>query len=450
MSELFDWNGELSELSQRLRDVNSNTESLRQFQKQESEELTQLRSEIMNLAKLMGVSVEDILGTPNQKPYYESRQLQWDDEFYLSNNPLILEAKVKEEVFRNPEILPPLSDIDYAIVGISGMVASLLDFLIVSIPKDINYLGKYQQKGSNFTGWLRTLGVDKDGKLNPFLKWCENVCKVPYDQSINPSIQGFNPRSHRLFSLSHDPLFGLIFGTLDILNGSMTTFDANGNLQIIKTFDVTSNDKVFAPLLWLGHIISDMCTKMGVPIPGWAFLQLLRFGSFGANNKTIADISRWMYLNGYDLRHFFTMSIPVAVIEIIVRGYHYLSSLETPEQLEYSLHSSIASKELAQIQSNLKLHKMLFLSHAIAASGNALKVFTYSGNPLAINLPQWLLFFKESVNIVQAINRDKNPEKILRNRNKINREWEEIKNISIGGIDILKVDSTIYFNYFKS
>lgn len=450
MSELFDWNGELSELSQRLRDVNSNTESLRQFQKQESEELTQLRSEIMNLAKMMGVSVEDILGTPNQKPYYESRQLQWDDEFYLSNNPLILEAKVKEEVFRNPEILPALSDIDYAIVGISGMVASLLDFLVVSIPKDINYLGKYQQKGSNFTGWLRTLGVDKDGNLNPFLKWCENVCKVPYDQSINSSIQGFNPRSHGLFSLGHDPLFGLIFGTLDILNGSMTAFDANGNLQIVKTFDVTSNDKVFAPLLWLGHIISDMCTKMGVPIPGWAFLQLLQFGSFGANNKTIADISRWMYLNGYDLRHFFTMSIPVAVIEIVVRGYHYLSSLKTPEQLEYSLHSSIASKELAEIQSNLKLHKMLFLSHAIAASGNALKVFTYSGNPLAINLPQWLLFLNESVKIVQLITRDKTPEKILRNRNKINKEWEEIKNISIEKIDILKADSTIYFNYFNS
>jgi hypothetical protein len=449
MSELFNLDGELSEFSQRLRDVNSNTESIRQFQKQESEELTQLRSEIMNLAKMMGVSVEDILGTANQQHYYESRQFQWDDEFYLNENPLMIEAKVKEEVFKNPEILPPLSDIDYAIVGISATVASLLDFLIVSIPKDINYLGKYQQKGSNFTGWLRSLGVDKDGKLNPFLNWCENVCKVPYDQSINPNIQGFNPRSHRLYSLGHDPLLGLIFGTLDILNGSMTTFDANGNLQIVKTFDVTFNDKVFAPLLWLGHIISDMCTKMGVPIPGWAFLQILQFGSFGANKKTIADISKWMYLNGYDLRHFLTMSIPVAVIEIVIRGYHYLSYLENPEQLQYPLHTSIASRELIQIQSNLKLHKMLFLSHAIAASGNAIKVFTYSGNPLAINLPQWLLFFKESVKIVQAITRDKTPEKILRNRNKINREWEEIKNIYIGEIGILKADSTIYFNYFN-
>jgi hypothetical protein len=450
MSGIFSFDDELSEWNQRIKAAKSEINKLRNLQDEESQELMELHSEIVNLAKVMEVSVEDILGTANQQHYYESRQFQWDDEFFLSDNPLMLEAKVKEEVFRNPEILPPLSGIDYAIVGISGMVASLLDFLIISIPKDINYLGKYKQKGSNFTGWLRTLGIDKDGKLIPFLKWCENVCQVPYDQSINSTIQGFNPRSHRLFSLSHDPLFGLIFGTLDILNGSMTTFDANGNLQIVKTFDVTFNDKVFAPLLWLGHIISDMCTKMGVPIPGWAFLQLLQFGSLGANNKTIADISRWMYLNGYDFRHFLTMSIPVAVIEIVIRGYHYLSSLENPEQLQYPLHTSIASRELIQIQSNLKLHKMLFLSHAIAASGNALKVFTYSGNPLAINLPQWLLFFKESVKIVQAITRDKTPEKIMRNRKKINREWEEIKNISIVGIDILKVDSTIYFNYFKS
>ncbi len=450
MSGIFSFDDELSECNQRIKVAKSEINKLRNLQNEESQELMELHSEIINLAQVMGVSIEDILGTSNQQHYYESRQLQWDDEFYLSDNPLMLEAKVKEEVFRNPEILPPLSGTDYAIVGISAMAASLIDFLIVSIPKDINYLRKYQQKGSNFTGWLRTLGIDKDGKLIPFFKWCENVCQVPYDQSINSNIQGFNPRSHRLFSLSHDPLFGLIFGTLDILNGSMTTFDAAGNIQIVKTFDVTFNDKVFAPFLWLGHIISDMCTKMGVPIPGWAFLQLLQFGSLGANNKTIADISRWMYLNGYDLRHFLTMSIPVAVIEIVVRSYHYLSSLETPEQLEYSLHRSIASKELVQSQSNLKLHKMLFLSHARAASGNALKVFTYSGNPLAINLPQWLLLFKESVKIVQEITRDKTPEKIMRNRNKINREWEEIKNISLRGIDILKADSTIDFNYFNS
>mgnify|MGYP006270360583 CR=1 FL=1 len=450
MSEIFSWDDELLESSQKIRDINSNFDKIRQTNKQESDELMQLRLEIINLASAIGVSVEDILENPNQQPAYESRQLQWDDDFFLNDNPLMIEAKVKAEVFRSPEILPPLSSLDYGIVGIAGFVAALVDFLIVKIPKDINYLGAYQQQGSHFTAWLKSLGVDENGKLNSFLKWCETVCKVPYDRSIDPNIPGFNPRTHRLLSLSHDPLFGLIFGILDIINGSMTTFDINGNIQIIKTFDLSPKDKVFAPLLWLGHIISDMCTKIGVPIPGWGFLQLLQFGSFGSNNQTIADISRWMYLNGYDLRHFISMSVPVAAIEIIVRGYHYLSSLEAPEQIEHSLHSSVASKELLQIESNLKLHKMLFLAHAVAASGNALKVFVYSGNPLAINLTQWLFFLKESVNIIRDLMRDRTPEIIIRNRSKINQEWEEIKNINIGRFSLLKTDSTIYFDHFSS
>ncbi|MGA9380943.1 MAG: hypothetical protein WBV73_19430 [Phormidium sp.] len=450
MSGIFNWDDELLECSQKLKDLNSGFDRIRQTNKQESDELMQLRSEIINLASAIGVPVEDILETPSQQPVYQSSKLQWDDDFFLNDNPLMIEAKIKEEVFRSPEILPPLSSLEYGIVGIAGVVASLLDFLIVKIPKDINYLGKYQQQGSEFTAWLKTLGVDENGELNPFLKWCETVCKVPYDRSIDPNIPGFNPRTHRLLSLSHDPLFGLIFGTLDILNGSMTTFDINGNIQIIKTFDLSPKDKVFAPFLWLGHIISDMCTKMGVPIPGWGFLQLLQFGSFGSKNQTIADISRWMYLNGYDLRHFITMSVPVAAIEIIIRGYHYLSSLETSEQIKYSLHGSVASKELTQIKSNLKLHKMLFLAHAIAASGNALKVFVYSGNPLAINLTQWLFFLKETVNIVRASMRDRTPETIIRNRSKIDREWEEIQNINIGRFSLLDTDSTIYFKHFSS
>ncbi|MBD2534354.1 hypothetical protein H6G97_34505 [Nostoc flagelliforme FACHB-838] len=227
-------------------------------------------------------------------------------------------------------------------------------------------------------------------------------------------------------SLGHDPLFGLIFGTLDILNGTLTAFDTNGKLHILKTFDILTADKAFAPLIWLGHIVSDVCTKAGIPIPGWGFLQLLQFGSFGSNQKTIADISGWMYLNGYDLRHFITMSTSVAVIELIVRGYHYLSCLENQEQLQNFKHTSIGLSEIAKIKSNLKLHKMLFLAHGMAASGNLLKIFIYSGNPVAINLPQWLSLMKESVHIIQASARDTTSEKIIRNREKINEVWKEI------------------------
>lgn len=216
----------------------------------------------------------------------------------------------------------------------------------------------------------------------------------------------------------------------------MTAFDINGKLHILETFDIPLSDKAFSPLIWLGHIVSDICTQMGVPIPGWAFLQLMQFGSIGSNDKTVADISRWMYVNGYDLTHLVTMSVPTSIIELIVRSYHYLSLLESPEHLSNLVNSSIAVKEITQIKSNLKLHKMLFLAHAVAASGNALKVFSYAGNPLAINLTQWSALIKESVVIIKMINRDKTPEKIVSNRSKINAKWKEIKDMKIGRMSI--------------
>lgn len=430
MSSVFDFNDELKISEQESTDAHVKIKKINHLQEEESDEVMRLEAEIIQIAASTGITLEELIEL-TAKEFTNTSRLQWDDDFFLNYNLLLIEAKVKQEVYKNPEILPPLSNLDYAIVGISGLVATLIDFLVVKIPTDINYLARYQQEGSSFTKWLKTLGIDQEGRLNKFLHWCEETCKVSYDQSINPNIQGFNPRSHRLLSLGHDPLFGIIFGILDILNGSMTAFDANGKLHLIKTFDIPLQDKVFAPLIWLGHIISDMCTKMGVPIPGWAFLQIMQFGSYGSNTKNIADISRWMYLNGYDFRHFLTMSIPIAVIEIIIRGYHYLASLDKPEQIQYYLHESIVNKEFYQIQSNLKLNKMLFLAHAISASGNALKVFTYSGNPLAINLPQWLSLVKESVSILQAANRDTTVEKIIRNRDNINVCWNEIKDINI-------------------
>ena len=439
MSDLFNFKNELKESQEQLKFCYSKINQVNRIREQESDELQRLRAEIIEIAKSAGISLEEIL-EPQTNTVKISHHLEWDDDFFLNHDPLLIESKVKREVFKNPALLPPLTKLDYAMVCLAGVIATILDIFIVKIPKDINYLGKYQQDGSKFTGWLRSLGVDERGQLNPFLEWCEKTCKVPYDQSINSGIKGFNPKSHRLMNLGHDPLFGLIFGIFDIFNGSMTAFDTNGKLQIVKTLALPIENQVFAPLIWLGHIISDMCTKMGVPIPGWGFLQLMQFGAFG-NKKSIANISRWMYLNGYDIRHFITMSISPAAIEIIIRSYYYLSYLENREKLP----NSLASREITHIKSNLKLHKMLFLAHAMGASGNGIKIFLNSGNPLAINISQWLFLLKESIEIVKFKTRDITTEKIIRNRQEIDKQWQEIKNID----DNIELTSTIYYDYFK-
>jgi hypothetical protein len=427
-----------------IESIHEKAKKANKVNRDDSTQINKLNFELQELAIKAGVSfhINDLTDTETKK------KLSWDDEIFVKNNPLLLETKIEKEIHKNPQLLPSLTSLEYGIVGLAGTVAVILDFLVVKIPKDINYLGKFKQEGSGFTGWLRNLGVDEKGELNPFFKWLENTCHVPYDQSVNQNIPGFNPKSHRLLSLGHDPLFGLFFGIFDIMNGSLTSFDANGSIHVIKSYGSNLGDKVLSPFIWLGHIVSDMCTKMGVPIPGWGFLQLLQFGSFGAKERTIADISRWMYLNGYDLRHFITMSIQVAVIEIIIRGYHYLSSIKSEKMLNKPLIQGIASKELAEINSKLKLHKMLFLSHAIAASGNAIKVFTYGGNPLAINAPQWIMFVKESITMAKMMTRDKTSEKIIRNRNKIDEEWDNIAKDE-QKTNFMEIDTAVYNDIFK-
>lgn len=421
MSDLFNFKDNFSASHEKMSGIHHDFNALRQIQQQESKHLERLKKDMQDIADILGVSVDEISSnnSPKSPPL---KSASWDDQFFL-NNPLVtLEDRAKQEVLKKPDLLPSLSQLDYAVVGITGFVATLLDFFVVALPKDINYLGKYQQKDSQFTAWLRTLGMD-NGKLHPFLKWCEKVCKVPYDKSISSDIPGLTPKTHRLLSLGHDPLFGLIFGMFDILNGSLTAFDVQGNLKVIKTWNMVGENKIFAPLIWLGHIVSDLCTSMGVPIPGWGFTQLLQFGSIGPKNMTIAQTANWMYVNGYELRHLLTLSMPVAAIDLVIRSYHYLSTLK-PEPSE--LKASMGYGEIEKIQANLKLNKMLLLSRAIAVSGNGLKVFTYAGNPLAVNLTQWLFLIKDSVALVQGMMDNNTPEQLVRNRQQINLTWQDI------------------------
>lgn len=395
-------------------------------QNEESIELNKLKMEIIELCGNIGES--------NLMKGSEPHLIALDDydELFWQYNSETFEKEISKEVNKRPTI--PLSGLDYGVIGVAGLVATLVDFFLVKVPKDMSVSGLYSgQKGSELTKLFRGIGINKDENLKPFLKHLEDKCRVPFDASINPDIRGFGTRTHRLLSLGHDPLFGLIFGVMDILNGKMTVIDAMGKVSILEgTFKLDNTDKIFAPLLWLGHIVSDICTSMGLPIPGWGFTQLLQFGSMGKKDRTVAEISRWMYMNGYDLRHFVTMTTSTACIEMIVRAYHFITSIKTEDELKLELVCSFATKDVKRIQSNLRLHKMLFLSHSVATAGNVVKVFTQQGNPLAINLPQWLAFLKESVVITQGATRNTTGEKIMRNRDSIDKNWNEIQGIKIG------------------
>ena len=257
----------------------------------------------------------------------------------------------------------------------------------MKIPKTIKYRG-VEQKGSALTEFLKNNINSEKGNNSWFAQWANNLedkCKVPYD-AVKNGLQGMGGRTHRLQSLGHDPVLGLIFGVIDILKGNLTGFsyDTKTGIHSIVTKNIAASSDmgiINAFLMQLGHLISDVGTTMGIPPPFFTLFQGLNFKLPGGS-KNIGAIARWMYFNGYDFRHFITMSITPACIEIILRAYLMLRHYHEKKEVKFLL-TGIP-----------KYRSMLLASHAIACAANAGKVYLYQGNPLAINYAEWLTMIR--------------------------------------------------------
>jgi hypothetical protein len=274
---------------------------------------------------------------------------------------------------------------DYIFVGAAGVIASLTDYFLVKIPQTMKYNGSIQE-GSPITEFLKKNINSENANSSSFSNFAndlQNKCKVPYDTM---DFEGAYPKTHRLQTLGHDPILGFIFGVSDIMSGKASGFSYYNNIhtfQKLSVYDNTSVNIISALMTHMGHLISDVGTKMGLPPPFFSLFQTINMKNpFSAKSRSFAEIARWMYLNGYDLRHFITMSITPAVIEIILRMYimirHYVEKGETKINLA----------------SNPKYRSMLLTAHSIACAGNVGKVALMEGNPLAINYSEWLAFVR--------------------------------------------------------
>ena len=133
------------------------------------------------------------------------------------------------------------------------------------------------------------------------------VSKVSFDAQDNRHtteyVTGLSAYYHRLLSLGHDPILGLIFGVYDILNGKMTTIDKTGKIvsQVMENYADRKESDIFAAIAkQIIHFKSDITTSMGLPAPLMALFNLLQFGSIGEEEQTIAEIVQGMYYEGYD------------------------------------------------------------------------------------------------------------------------------------------------------
>lgn len=396
-------------------------------------------SEIREMFSSLGVDLSDIesdegpgntvsLRTPRGKEYRkielgnadDFRGLAEEAEAYLAKAGVDLEKDPLLQVMGSTEATGTIvayrekyGDIswdrsDYLIVTFAGFAATLLDIFLVRIPGDTNFQGKMQQ-GSPLTKWLKEHSKEVHERI---LERFEDKARVPYDDVRHQEVPGMRPGTHRSQSFGHDPILGFIFGVIDILGNTGTYIDKYGDLIRVEKAPTDPVSLTAAFLKVFFHLLSDVCTSAGIQPPFFTLLQLIKTKSpfvLGPSGERVSwtDVARYMYVHGYDLRHFATMGIVPATVEMVIRGWRLCESYEKEE-----------SPELTKA----KTASMLMLGHTIAVSGNLIKTgAVYGMNPLALNWAQALWMFPVTVSwLGESVKRDQ------RIRAKLDAEWASI------------------------
>jgi len=307
------------------------------------------------------------------------------------------------------------------VVGISaGLLAAVIDIIFVGAPEVVKiYKGGENFDGSILTAAFRKVGND-DGKLSEMLEWLCGKCKVAYDIPIVKDTA--NPNNHRLRNFAHDPLLGALFAVVDIVMGTATFVDNNGKLRVVvndRTYP--DSEKILSLVYYLGHLLSDVCTARGLPIPGFALTQFFATGE----DSSLAHICEQMYKDGYDLRHLASMSVPVAVKNLIIEAYIRVFRSE-----ELCGITTIAQKQIIENQKQGLKYKLLLVSDGMACAGNVFKFFLppTGGNPTALNLSEWISLLNNSIATLKYQHRDKDVEMAIAARAAINQNWSALKN----------------------
>ena len=287
-----------------------------------------------------------------------------------------------------------LDKYDISISVAAGLLGAAIDLLLVGVPQRT----PDGLKGGPLSNYIRDW-LDKKYPADEMEKLANSkVSKVPYDAQDNRNttinVDGLSPYYHRLLSLGHDPILGLIFGVADIMNGTMTTIDKTGKCvsQVMENYSDRKETDIFVAIAkQINHFKSDITTSMGLPAPMMSLFNFLQFGEIGEYNQTIAEIVQGMYYEGYDFIHFCTLSIPVMVVEIVIRLGYAIKRIKEGHSIKESIPFSLNREK------HPKLATMLFIGHSSAIAVNAGKVF-FTKNPMAINYPQWIAFAKYSYN----------------------------------------------------
>ncbi len=283
---------------------------------------------------------------------------------------------------------------DYAIAGGCGLFAAMLDWLFVKAPAKPTTAwttevdGVFNRGVQQAFNHFLTPDVSKEfGRLNTI----GGADSSTVAQLLGVPSGTLSPKNHRLSSLSHDPILGFLFGILDMQRGTCTVIE-NGGLNIYQTTKEPVDGGLF-PLLGrlFGHLLSDVNAPsakgnrgMGLPAP---FMGILRmFDSLPVGDSDLGKQVEDMYANGYDFRQFVVTSIPVLIMEVMMRVFYAVKQVKRA-----GAPLGEALMDTMPLKMNPRFRMMLAMAYGTVASVNGAKVYI-TKDILNLNYAAWLGF----------------------------------------------------------
>lgn len=281
---------------------------------------------------------------------------------------------------------------DYAIAGSCGLFAAMLDILCVKAPPKPTVKWTSEVDGV-FNKWVQqAFNKALPHELSEALSKA-NPIGAPDSSTMADLIgapeKALNPLNHRLRSLAHDPVLGFIFGVLDMLNGTCTIV-VNGSIQSIPSKKGASGGSIFQLLgRMFGHLLSDVNAPsakgnrgMGLPAPFMGILRMFEGIPIGGSN--FGRQIEWMYINGYDFRQFVVTSIPMMIMEVMLRAFYVVKQMKL-----YNAGFGEALLDTMPLKMNPRFRMMLALSYGTSSAVNAGKVYV-TKNILDTNYASWM------------------------------------------------------------
>ncbi len=270
---------------------------------------------------------------------------------------------------------------DYALCVTTGIVAGLAQITVVGVPPD---------KRRNEEGGLLSAIVRRIFEVllpRTTIQALERKSKVPFDKisskELEIEVKGLSPVYHRYLSLGHDPLLGILFGVRDSMNGEISTIGTDGKYtrQKVAKSELTSAGFFRAIGIFYEHLLSDVATPMGLPVPTMTLFNFITFGCIGKEGKSFSEISRLMYYRKYDFRHFVAMLLPVLMIEVTIRRPGL--SMVSRNDCNYGVREESSDLERERKR---KIRTMLLTTYAVAICVNFVW-YAHKKDPVVLNYP---------------------------------------------------------------